>query len=102
MTPDPIKLGDKIAGVPTEPLILAAVIVVVGAILLPFIKLSTYFPGQSKWVYGGIWFVIGAAIAAFGVAGGRGITRTIALGASMAFFVAAFLQWAGWTYKAGA
>jgi hypothetical protein len=90
----------RVYGIPTEPVILALVIAVVGAVVLPFIKLSTYFPGQSKWVYGGIWFVAGIVILMVGYKiDGKGLWRSIVLGASIGFFIAAFLQWAGWSYS---
>jgi hypothetical protein len=92
-------IPDKIAGVPTQPIVLAIVIAVMGAIVLPFIKLDQYFPGQSKWVYGAVWFVIGAALTAFGMSGARGVWREVVLGAGISFFVAAMLQWGGWSYS---
>jgi hypothetical protein len=90
---------DKIAGIPTQPLIIGIVVAVMGAIILPFIKLGDYFPGQTKWVYGAIWFVIGALLAAFGLTGAKGLWREVVLGAAIGFFVAAFLQWGGWSYS---
>jgi uncharacterized membrane protein YeaQ/YmgE (transglycosylase-associated protein family) len=98
----PEKLIDgipsKFVGIPTEYIFLGLVIAVVGAVILPFIKLGTYLPGQSKWVYGGIWFVIGAAVVIFG-SSARGIWGSILMGTGIAFFIAAFLQWGGWSYS---
>lgn len=92
----------KIAGanIATEPILLALVAAVVGAVILPMIKLNQFFPNQSKWVYGGIWFVIGLVVVAVGyMPGVKGYARSLLVGAGIAFFIAAFLQFMGWTFS---
>ena len=69
-----------------------------GAVILPFINLDQYLPGQSKWVKGGVWFVIGAVLVAYGLRGAKGMWSTVVMGAGTAFFVGAFLIWGGWSY----
>lgn len=92
---------EKFAGVPTEPVLLGLVVAVMGAVILPWVsaELQKAYPTTNKWVIGAIWFVAGALVAVYGHRGTKGLMRAVALGVSIAFFIGAFLQWAGWTFS---
>lgn len=94
----PEVIPARVVGIPTEPILVALTAAVMGAVILPMIPIKTWYATGNKWSYGGIWFVLGVLVAVFGYAKATGVWRALMLGASISFFIAAALQWGGWSY----
>ncbi len=94
----PDAVPSKVAGVPTEPIILGFVVAASVAFLGAILPLETWFPQvKGRWV-GGMWAVV-AVILSVAAAMTRGFVRTVLAGVAIGAWVVAFLNALNWTPK---